>query len=453
MKIEHKMLLAKGLLCCGWTVALIGCTFEQEDYFDESASLRVTHINENIKQRLVSQSDTTQGHYGWVIQYFVAGTDDYDFEGFNLFGRFADNGAVTLASNHRYLRGGNANQYTEHTSTYQMLAEEGPVLSFNTWNDILTVFEDPVSPTSAPRTIVQDGEGMNGDHNLVLRSFTDDDILFRGERHSAMVRFVPCNEPWADYMAKTSALKDYITNTNINSYYVINGTDTLYFVNLRRGYFTYAERVFDPLLPRTAECVFTPQGFRLQHQDSIGSATFQEFRLAADSTSLVSEDGNTRVMATWDQYLAELDEVWQLDSTRFTQQQWQLFNAIDEEIRKFNTKWSLKSIGIGDLGDFMGLVFTFNTGVAKKPTNTTAMELTVARTAYGQLSITCSDDPEIDANMENAYDRGAEDIVNLSRQFAATITGTFNVRPNSVFLPTEAAFDPVGVGTAFSIAE
>ncbi|MCR4919123.1 MAG: DUF4302 domain-containing protein [Prevotella sp.] len=451
--MNSKHIIHTAMAAAATAALTTACTFEQEDYFDESASLRVAHINDDIQKRLVEQSDTAQGRHGWVIQYFVAGTDDHSFEGFNLFGRFADNGNVTLASNHRYLRDGNANKYTEHTSTYQLLNEEGPVLSFNTWNNILTVFEDPVDPTSAPRTLVQDGEGMCGDHNLVLRSIADDEILFRGERHSAAVRFIPCDMPWQDYIAQTTAMKDYICNNDISAHYVINGSDTLYFLNLRRGYFTMAERVIDPLQPRSEQCVFTPQGFRMQNNDTIAGRVFQEFRLAADSTCLVSEDGTTQVMAMWDSYLAELDDVWQLDTARFTQQQRELFQAIDQEIRLFNTKWSLKSIGIGDTGDFRGLVFTFNTGVAKKPTNTTALELSFARTAYGRLSVSCSDDPEIDANMENALDRGAEDIVNLSRQFAATICGTFDVKPDSYFRPAKAEFIPADGGTPFSIAQ
>ena len=70
------------------------CTFEQDEYFSESASLRITHQNEQIKNQLVAES--AEGKNGWVIQYFVAGTDDYNFEGFNLFGKFLDNGSVTL---------------------------------------------------------------------------------------------------------------------------------------------------------------------------------------------------------------------------------------------------------------------------------------------------------------------------------------------------------------------
>lgn len=428
------------------------CTFEQEDYFDESASLRITHLNENIQQRLVSQSDTTQGRHGWVIQYFVAGTDDYDFEGFNLLGRFSNNGSVTLAGDHRFLRN-NSGKYTEHTSTYEMLAEEGPVLSFNTWNDVLTVFEDPVDPTQAPKgVIVQDGEGMNGDHNMVLRSFTDDEILFRGERHAAAIRFIPCDRPWREYLTATAAMKNYITNPDINSYYVVNGADTMYFVNLRRGYFTYAERVFDPLLPRTEQCVFTPQGFRMQHQDTIAGNIFQEFRLAADSSCLVSQDGNVRVMATWDQYVADFADVWQLDNDNFTEQQQQLFTAIGQEIKKFSSKWSIKSVGVGEAGDFTGLVFTFYTSANKKNTNTIAMAMDLNRTAYGQMHISYDDEPEIDSNMQNAFNRGATQIVELAKQFAATISGNYDMKPDSYFLPTKVTFVPQGAGTTFEMS-
>jgi len=430
------------------------CTFEQEDYFDESASLRITHLNENIQQRLVSQSDTTQGRHGWVIQYFVAGTDDYDFEGFNLLGRFSNNGSVTLAGDHRFLRN-NSGKYTEHTSTYEMLAEEGPVLSFNTWNDVLTVFEDPVDPSQAPKTIVQNGEGMNGDHNLVLRSYNENEIVFRGERHSAEVRFVPCDRPWADYLAATAAMKNYITNSEINSYYVINGADTMYFVNLRRGYFTYAERVNDPLLPRTEECVFTPQGFRLQHADTIGSATFQEFRMAADSSCLVSEDGNTRVIATWDSYIQNHTGVWNMKQEQFTAEQQNLFTQIDAAFRKYNSKTSLASIGLGRStggNSVVGLVLTFYTNTAKTKTNTVGLALHQSQPVFGQFKIESNSDDAVDKNM-TAINSVSSDLIPLTRAFAATLVGTYNVTPNNHFLPTGAKFEAVDGSYTFEIGD
>lgn len=436
-------------------VLTTACTFEQEDYFDESAALRITHLNENIQQRLVSQSDAAQGKHGWVIQYFVAGTDDYDFEGFNLLGRFSDNGTVTLASDHRFLRDNNAGKYTEHTSAYQMLAEEGPVLSFNTWNDILTVFEDPVDPSQAPRTIVQNGEGMNGDHNLVLRSYDENEITFRGERHSAIVRFVPCDRPWADYLAATTAMKNYITNSDINSYYVINGTDTMYFVNLRRGYFTYAERVYDPLLPRTEECVFTPDGFRLQHADTIAGATFQEFRMAADSTCLVSEDGKVRVIATWDEFIQNHAGIWTMKPELFTPEQQTLFTQIDAAFKQYNSSTSLASIGLGRStggNAVAGLVFTFYTNKAKTKTNTVGLALHQSKLQFGQFKIESNSDDAVDKNME-AINKVSPNLINLARSFAATLVGTYNVMPNNHFLPTGAKFTAVDGSSSFEIGD
>ena len=429
------------------------CTFEQEDFFDESASLRITHTNQKIQNRLVEQSDST--HYGWVIQYFVAGTDEWEGPGFNLFGRFTDNGCVTLASNHRYLRNGNANKYTEAASTYEMLAEEGPVLSFNTWNDVLTVFEDPVDPSKAPGSLINDGEGMNGDHNFVLMALNDEDMIFRGERHSAQIHFVPCDRPWEDYIADTETMRNYITNTIINSYYVVNeASDTLYFVGLRNGRFNYCERENDPLSVTSLACVFTPQGFRTERQQTFGDNVFQEFTISEDSTCLVNADNTVKVIATWDNYIASRTAVWNFDPADFTAEQQNLYNQIDAEFAKYNSATSLASIGIGKSSgsrSVLGLVLTFYTNAAKTRTNAIGLSLTMKKTAYGQMTIECTEDDTTDQNFDAVIKNGGVDMENLVRAFAATISGEYQIVPDNYFLPTSAVFNPVGGGNAFKL--
>lgn len=429
------------------------CTFEQDDYFDETASLRVTHINENIKQRLVDQS--AEGNYGWVMQYFVAGTDDYSFEGFNLFGRYFDDGKVTLAGNHRFLRNGRANKYTEFTSTFRMLAEEGPVLSFDTWNDVLTVFEDPVDPSAAPGTIVNNGEGMFGDHNLVLKSFEPDELLFLGERHRSEARFIPCDRPWADYMAAVDANKSHIATSQLTSYYVTNSVDTMYFVGLNKGVFTYCERIEDPLQKKTLSCVFTPDGFRINHVDSLGSCTFQEFTLAEDGSRLLSEDGQTQVIACWDNYIVAHTAVWKLDPALFSAQQQTLYDQIDAAAKVFNAAWSLESIGIGKSSGsnaINGLVLTFYTNAAKTKTNTAGVALTITRTAYGQAQITYTAENPVDKNMEALVKR-SPDMESLARSFAAALDGTYAMTPDDYFLPTGSLFTATAGGTTFQLNE
>lgn len=446
----YKTIFRTLLMATAVTVA--SCTFEQEDFFDESASLRVTHTNEKIKNRLVEQS--AEGKHGWVIQYFVAGTDEWSGPGFNLFGQFYDNGSVKLASNHQYLRNGNANKYTEAFSTYEMVAEEGPVLSFNTWNDVLTVFEDPVSPTSAPNVLVNDGEGMNGDHNLVLKAFNDEDIIFRGERHSAQTRFIPCDRPWEDYIADTEAMKASFTNSSINSYYVINEvSDTLFFVGLRDGRFNFCERVEDPLTVTSLACVFTPQGFRTEKEQTFGDNVFQEFTLAEDNTHLLNEDGSIKVIPTWDSYIINHTAIWTLDADLFSAEQQSLFNQIDEDFKIYNSSFSLASIGIGRTSGstpVIGLVLTFYTDVNKTKTNTLGVQLVMSRPQYGQIQISCPEDCKTDKNMDTANSRTGN-MLRLAKDFAATISGIFDIQPNDYFLPTGATFVPQGGGTTFKL--
>ena len=427
------------------------CTFEQEDFFEESASLRINHLNEHLKARLVNQS--AEGQNGWVIQYFVAGTDDYDFEGFNLFGRFYQNEKVTLASNHRFLRNGNANKYTEHTSSYEMLAEQGPVLSFNTWNDILTVFVDPVSPSSAPGTIVNDGEGMNGDNNFVLKANNENDILFSGERHSAEIRFVPCDRSWEDYIAATAELKSKIATNTLSSYYVINGTDTMYIAGLYKGVFVYGERLVDPLNKKTLSCVFTPKGFRTNHADSLGNSAFQEFTLAEDNSCLLNEDGAIKVIACWDNYIVNRTTVWNLDESLFSAEQKSLYEQMNEAAKTFNSAWSLAGIGLGKSsgsGAVNGLVLTFYTNTAKTKTNTAGVALFMSRPVYGQMLIDYNADSKVDKNMESIVKK-SPDMENLARAFATTLKGTYEMTPDDYFLPTGGMFTAIGGGTTFKL--
>lgn len=446
-KIHLNKFLLAGMVCCGIASLFTSCRFEEDDYFDESASLRVEHAIDQVRDNLSSAEN------GWVMQYFC-GTGVAHFEGFNLFAKFDKNGKVTIAGNHRYLRDGNANKYTEATSLYSLLLEDGPVLAFNTWNDVLTPFVDPVAYYAAPNSLVKDGEGMQGDHNFVVMSNNDNEIILRGERHSAEVRLVKCDRSWADYIADTETMKNSFTNSSINEYYVINNNnDTLYFSGLRNGRFRYTEDLVKGVKLDSLSCVFTPNGFRTEHTDSIGSCKFHEFKMAEDKTCLKNEDGSVKVIGRWDAYIVNHTALWKMDQTLFTSEQTALYNQIDAELKKHNNTWSLESIGIGKSSgsnSIVGLVLTFYTNTAKTKTNTAGLAMTMSRPAYGQMAISCTEDNKIDKNMENIMKK-ATNIEMLCRNFATLMNGTYNITPDDYFLPTIAQFEAVNGGTSFKL--
>lgn len=429
-----------------FATALTACSsFQEDDLFDESASLRITKFNEDLQARLVEQC--TEGKYGWVIQYFVGS----ESKGYNLFGRFDASGKVTLASNHPYLRGGNANKYTEYVSSYEMLREDGPVLAFNTWNDILTVFVDPVDPSQAPSTIVNDGEGMKGDHNFLFHAYEGQNILFRGQRHAAGIRFVPCDRPWEDYITDADAFKNSITNSTFNNFYVTDGKDTMYFSGLNNGLFTYQERLVDPLQSEPCACVFSVDGFRLKNKGQLGEKSFQNFTISEQKDCLYNEDKTVKVIPTWDNYIINTrTAVWNYDMAQMSNDQNVLLEQINAELRKYNKNYSIAQVGLGQSkgkGAINGLVITFYTNAAKTKTNTAGVALTNIRTAYGQMQISYSDANKVDGNLESLGKKS--DIVTVARQFAATLSGTFNIVPNDYFLPTGCELHAVDGGSNY----
>ena len=445
-----KNIVAKGLLCCGAAVALTAsftsCRFEEDDYFNESASLRVEHTNEAVKKILVNAPQ------GWVMQYY-ANTGDEGFEGFNLFAKFEENGKVTMASNHRMLRDGNANKYTEASSLYEMLLEDGPVLAFNTWNDILTPFVDPVDPSSAPGTLVKDGAGMGGDHNFVIKSYNDNELILRGERYSAEIRLKKCETSWEEYIAATNEMKNYITNTSISNYYVISGTDTLYMLSPRSGHFRIAERVNDPLRYHWVACCYTPDGFRMEYQDTVGTSKFQEFTLAEDKNSLQNEDGSVKVLACWDKYILEKNTVSLLDQTAFSSEQQSLYDQINAALQKYNSVLSLGTIGIGKssgTGAVRGLVITIYTNKQKTQKNTVGLSLDISSPSYGYARFISSTDDVMD-NQMTMVSKNIPGFESLVRAFAATLNGTYEMIPDNYFLPKKVDFKSDNGGLPFTL--
>jgi len=445
MKIHWKQpATALSFIICylSLSIALTSCQFEDEDFFDESAALRVEHTNEKVRELLVKPEN------GWVMQYFC-GTGVAHFEGFNILARFEKDEKVTLASNHRYLRNDQAGKYTEYSSLYQLLLEDGPVLALNTWNDVLTPFVDPVSPWQAPRALNKDGAGMQGDNNFVIMKYGDDEILLRGERYSGHTRLVPCDRPWEEYLADCAKLKDYVSGGLITSYYITNGSDTLYLTGLSTGRIRYSERLNDPLKNDSLSGLYTPSSIRFERTDTIGADPFQEFVLTPDSTCLQTMDGKVRIIACWDSYIVNTrNALWNFDQTTFSETQKGLMEQIDAELKKFSKNYSLAAIGLGrstGSGAVKGLVITFYTNTAKSKTNTAGLTLSTSVPSFAQMLIESSEDAEMDRNMTNFSSKG--DVGKLALQFAATISGTYTIIPDDYFQPTGCVLQQLG-GTA-----
>ena len=433
------------------TVALAGCSqFQEDNLFEESAALRIEHNAEKLQNILVDAPN------GWVLQYYT-GRGISVFEGFNLFAKFERSGKVTLAGDHRFLRNGNAGKYTEHSSLYELIREDGLVLAFNTWNDVLTPFVDPVAFWAAPDILVKDGEGMQGDQNLVVKFMSENQIILRGERYDAEVRLVKADRDWQTYIADTKAMKERFTSDDIDSYYITAGDQTMYVVGLKNGRYRISERVKNPLKVDSLSCCFTPYGFRNESVDTLAGHIFQEFKMAEDGSALLSEDGAVRILATWDTNLAESDEVMWFDGETLSADLKAKYDQLMAVLETANKVYSPR-IGIGrsaltsGANSVVGLVIEWYSNRRLTKPSLTRGGLTMKRSVpvMGQMTITYEENSTTDNDMKDLLDKDAA-LVDLVRGFAAALAGTYQMTPNNNFVPTEVLFQSLEGESSFKL--
>lgn len=433
------------------TIALAGCSqFQEDNLFDESAALRIEHNAEKLQNILVDAPN------GWVLQYYT-GRGISVFEGFNLFAKFERSGKVTLAGDHRFLRNGNAGKYTEHSSLYELIREDGLVLAFNTWNDVLTPFVDPVAFWAAPDILVKDGEGMQGDQNLVVKFMSENQIILRGERYDAEVRLVKADRDWQTYIADTKAMKERFTSDDIDSYYITAGDQTMYVVGLKNGRYRISERVKNPLKVDSLSCCFTPYGFRNESVDTLAGHIFQEFKMAEDGSALLSEDGSVRIIATWDTNLAESDEVMWFDGETLSADLKAKYDQLMAVLETANKVYSPR-IGIGrsaltsGANSVVGLVIEWYSNRRLTKPSLTRGGLTMKRSVpvMGQMTITYEENSTTDNDMKDLLDKDAA-LVDLVRGFAAALAGTYQMTPNNNFVPTEVLFQSLEGENSFKL--
>jgi hypothetical protein len=410
------------------TATMTSCLFEDDDKFDESAALRIEHYTDEVKQLLCSAEN------GWVMEYFPNSTS----KGYNMLCRFDESGTVTFASDHEYLRNSQAGKYTESTSLYELLKEDGPVLSFNTWNDVLTVFVDPVDPSTGEK----DGYGLEGDHNFVILSSSADEIRLRGERQSGEVRMYPCTKDWQQFLADAKQSKSDFFNSTITAFTFTTATDTLYATGMNSGIMTIGERLVDAITAYQAPFIVTDRGMRFQSAFDFRGVSAQEFVVNADSSALVSLDGQVTFTPIWQEYALTHTALWKLDTASFTPAMKAAYDNLAAALTKGNANWTLQYVAVGrETAGSNALPYGLYKGVevdrASHTQRTAGVRLDAER--IGERIVRYTAVEQYDGNMSTFGKRNAA-VLTYATELANLIAGEYVITPNSYFMPTGGTF-------------
>lgn len=158
-------------------MSLQSCLHDDKELFEESAADRLEHATEETKQILESSES------GWALQYYIG--EEYTGAGCTYLVKFK-NGKADVSLDMM----GDPSTVTH--SSYDVIKDQGPVLTFNTFNELMHLFANPYG----------DGTTDGGDFEFVVMNVTNDVIDLKGRTTGNKMKLVRLTEGtnWEDYI-------------------------------------------------------------------------------------------------------------------------------------------------------------------------------------------------------------------------------------------------------------
>lgn len=230
---------------------LTSCFKDDTDIFGESAANRTAAAVEELDEALRSAPA------GWVVDYYPESTQAYG--GISMLMAFGRNDSASIATEIAP---------APEASLYRVRAEEGVLLTFDTYNSALHNFSTP--STSGGNGY---GYGYEGDYEFFLSSMTGNAIELVGKktRNRIVMRRMAADADWTAYLDSVSTVD--AAAYSLSNQYTLTVGETRYF---KQASLSDSRRLTLPDGTNTAT-VFTSRGFRLYEPLTIDGTEVSEF--------------------------------------------------------------------------------------------------------------------------------------------------------------------------------
>ena len=186
-------------------LAFTGCQGEEPDLFEKSAAERLNEIAKDYTAVLA------ESEAGWIMEYYPTNSnEDPTGLGYLMLVDFDKNGSVKIGMMNDLTDGA----YEEATSLWEIITDNGPVLSFSTYNEILHFFSDPA--------IYDQGLGLEGDYEFVMVDVPEDHqtIMLKGKKRGTYVRLtrLPAGTDFEEYLTDVNAFQKKMFSASAPNY-------------------------------------------------------------------------------------------------------------------------------------------------------------------------------------------------------------------------------------------
>lgn len=258
-KITKYILLA--FICLG----LQACLFQEDDFFEKSSANRASENVAELQELLVNVPN------GWKMEYYPGA--DYSMGGITLLCRF-DGNNVTLMSEVGSVKTASGK---EASSLYKVTSEESTVLTFDSFNEFIHCFSEPIMGMNT---------NLEGDYEFVYMGQEDNKVILQGRRYHNTMVMTPLTQGvnWKDYIGQLNLiereafLKTY--SLMVGGQEVGNAVRTSHLFSLTVEGQTSSSVPF----------IYTPEGFRFKDEITIQGKTVQNFVWNKEDMTFTSSD-------------------------------------------------------------------------------------------------------------------------------------------------------------------
>lgn len=294
------------------TLSLQSCLTDDKELFDESAANRIEAVVATDKQLLESATN------GWQLHYYTG--KQYTGGGYTMFVKFKDGKA--------YASSDIAPADSVATSSYDVIKDKGPVLTFNTQNGIMHFLAQPYQ---------NDVDGEQGDYEFVIMRTTNDSIFVQGKK-------------WGNEMVFTRVADDVNWEDQINKMHkVFYSMNWLYTVDGAEN----EQVTFDPSARRMyvgdnddagVPFYVTTDGIAFREAVKINSKELTSLHYDATTKKLSSTEAALNMTAHFPEGYHDIDDFIQAWKLKFYDSQSKKYVKADFNIQGVSTLIKQKSL-------------------------------------------------------------------------------------------------------------
>ena len=246
------------------SVTFQSCLKDQEDVFEDSAAARLTKTLQEAQKVLVG------AEYGWRMYYYP--DPDQSYGGYVYTIKFTEDKATVWSE-----LSNNASE-----SLYKLTRDDGPVLTFDTYNSNIQFFATPSSTAY---------QAYKGDFEFVIYKATAGEVVLKGKRTRNVIKMYPLGAD-EDPAAVVKAVSENASSVYVSQFLGnIGGINTLVYVNLdyrQIGFYDSdsAETVDKMTLITETPYAYTENGMLFYNEVTVGTEKISSLEWLVDSGSI-----------------------------------------------------------------------------------------------------------------------------------------------------------------------